>query len=152
MAEPTNPPPGPVPDGGPISADPARIEPEHHHFLAWAEQVPHEMLTRARARLKKSYAQLENRYGTGYARAILGAGLVGLPIPIPFSTAITAAPVVAAAELHRALSPEGALAGVRASVQLTVEQVETLGKHFLGEVVREFSGLFESPEPPAPAV
>ena len=142
MPESTNPPTNPGLSGNPSApaADPAPVEHGHFHFLAWAERVPHNLLSMARDKVKKSYARLEHRYGPGYAKAIVGAGLAGLPIPIPFSTALTAAPVVAAAELHRALEPEGALAGVRASVELTVEHIDTLGKNFMQELHNEFTG------------
>jgi hypothetical protein len=142
MSEPSEKPGSQEPAGGPSppGPDPVPAENIHHHFLAWAGHVPGELLARAREKVKATYAKLEGRYGTGYARAIVGAGLVGLPVPVPFSTALTAAPVIAAAEIHRAWNLEGGLAGVGSSVQLTLEEIEAHGKHFVQQLLHEFAG------------
>src|SRR6516164_6065389 len=89
---------------GPSPLTSAPAEEIHSGILAQAQEVPRHLVHRAVGKVKHTYGILVQRYGPGYARAIVGAGLVGLPIPIPFSTALTAAPVLAAAEVHRALA------------------------------------------------
>jgi hypothetical protein len=103
------------------------------------------LLHRAAGKVKQTYGHLENRYGPGYARAIVGAGLAGLPIPLPGTSLMTAAPVLAAAELHRALSKPGALAAAGTAVDLTVEHIEALGKEFLNELLHGFHPHAEPP-------
>jgi hypothetical protein len=142
MSEPSN---LPAPDS-------AGSEEVHHRFLAVAAEVPHHLLVAARAKLKATYGRLEHRYGRGYARAIVGAGLAGLPIPVPFSTAMTAAPVIAAAELHRALGQAGGVEGVAHNVVLTVEEIHALGKHFVQELLHGFGESMPSPDASGPVV
>jgi hypothetical protein len=141
MTEPLNPPP----------SEPVEPEEVHHRFLGWAVQVPHDLMAKARDKLKTTYGRLEHRYGRGYARAIVGAGLAGLPIPVPFSTALTAAPVIAAAEMHRALGKAGGVEGVTHSVVLTVEEIDALGRHFIQELLQGFEGPDEPTGPPGMA-
>jgi hypothetical protein len=121
------------------SPDPSPRHEVHHHLLAWVAHVPHGLLIKAREKVKATYAVLEHRYGPHYAKAILGAGLAGLPIPVPFSTAITAAPVLAAAEIHRDLVHAGGVQGVIHGVELTAEEIAALGKHFIQEVLQGFA-------------
>jgi hypothetical protein len=68
-----------------------------------------------------------------------------LPIPIPFSTALTAAPVLAAAEVHRALADKHLLHESVATVTLTAEQIQTLGKHWVEELLHVFASTTDHP-------
>src|SRR5262249_41347067 len=131
-----------VPQGGP-----ARVPADElpRSILARAENVPRHLVHRAVCKVKHTYGVLVQRYGPGYARAILGAGLLGLPLPIPFSSALTAAPVLAAAEVHRALAETQILPTTAATVTLTVEHIETLGKHWVQELIHVFSTTPEHP-------
>jgi hypothetical protein len=95
--------------------------------------------------VKHTYGILVDRYGPGYARAIVGAGLVGLPIPIPGSTVLTAAPVLAAAEVHRALADKHIVQESVAVVTLTAEQIHTLGRHWVEELLHAFASTTEQP-------
>jgi hypothetical protein len=117
----------------------------HSGILARAEEVPRHLVHRAVGKVKHTYGVLEQRYGPGYARAIVGAGLVGLPVPIPFSTALTAAPVLAAAEVHRALADKHILQESVATVTLTAEHVQTLGKHWIEELLHVFALTADQP-------
>jgi SPP1 gp7 family putative phage head morphogenesis protein len=54
-----------------------------------------------KGKLKEHYARLEQRYGPKYAKLILASALIGVPLPFPGASFATAAPMVAAAELHR---------------------------------------------------
>src|SRR5262249_42618296 len=131
-----------VPQGGP-----ARVPADElpRSILARAENVPRHLVHRAVCKVKHTYGILVQRYGPGYARAIVGAGLVGLPLPIPFSTALTAAPVLAAAEVHRALADKHILQESVATVTLTAEHIEVLGKHWIEELVHVCAATTEQP-------
>jgi hypothetical protein len=117
----------------------------HSGIFARAEQVPRHLVHRAVCKVKHTYGTLVKRYGPGYARAIVGAGLVGLPLPIPCSSALTAAPVLAAAEVHRALADKHIVPATVATVSLTVEHIETLGKHWVQELLTVFTTVNEQP-------
>jgi hypothetical protein len=104
-----------------------------------AAKVPRELVHGAVGKVKRVYAELAQRYGPGYARAIIAAGLVGLPVPIPFSTALTAAPVIAAAEIHRALARHAPLPAVGAAAELSVARIEALAKKFRDDLARVFA-------------
>lgn len=68
------------------------------------KRMPGHVVARAKEKVVGKYRKLEARYGRKYALVIVGAGIAGLPIPVPGSSFITAAPVIIAAELHRRLS------------------------------------------------
>lgn len=51
--------------------------------------------------VRTKFARLQLRYGRRFAIAILVALILGFCVPLPGSSFITAAPVVAVAELHR---------------------------------------------------
>lgn len=50
-----------------------------------------------------AYDWAKDRYGPRTAKAIVGAGALGVPIPVPGAVLATAAPVLAVAELNRAI-------------------------------------------------
>lgn len=62
------------------------------------------IVARITAKVKDKYAKLEQRYGSRYAKAIIGAALVGLPLPVPGASLALSAPLIAVAELHRQLT------------------------------------------------
>ena len=128
---------------GPSPSSPAQAEEIHSGILAQVEEVPRHLVHRAVGKVKHTYGFLVQRYGPGYARAIVGAGLVGLPIPVPFSTALTAAPVLAAAEVHRALADKHLLQESAATVTLTAAHIETLGKRWMEELLHVFASTTE---------
>jgi hypothetical protein len=139
MTEPTDPPVA----GVALAAE------VHHHLLWQIAHVPHHLMVKAREQGRAAYTKLEHRYGPHYARAILAAGLAGLPVPVPFSTALTAAPVLAVAEIHRDLSRAGGLKGLAHVVVLPVEEIAARGKHFMNELLHgaEAEPAPESKEP-----
>ncbi len=69
--------------------------------LAFAKRMPAAVYGKIKTTIANKYATLEKRYGPKYAKAIIGAGLIGTPIPIPGSTFAAMAPVIGVAELHR---------------------------------------------------
>ncbi len=137
-------PPHPIP---PVSdaAHLARAEEIHRGLLARAEDVPRCLVHRAVGKVKHTYGLLVQRYGPGYACAIIGAGLVGLPVPIPLSSALTAAPVLAAAEVHRALAGKHIVSAAISSVTLTAEHVQFLGKQWLEDLLHAFGQVIDHP-------
>ena len=105
-------------------------------WLARAKELPAATYAWAKAKVQGRYAGLERRYGRKYAVAIMGAGLAGLPLPVPGSSLLTAAPVVAIAELHTRLSRSGRLAEAAegrspAEPQLSAEELARLGAAFV---------------------
>jgi hypothetical protein len=130
---------------GPAPFSRAQAEAIHGSILAQVEGVPRHLVHGAVGKVKHTYGILAQRYGPGYARAIVGAGLVGLPLPIPFSTALTAAPILAAAEVHRALADKHLLQEGVATVALTAEQIQTLGKHWIEELLHVVASTTDQP-------
>lgn len=69
-------------------------------------QVPKELAVKGTKKVKQvtkaTYVKLEKRYGPTMAKLIIGAGLVGAPIPGPGTAFITASPFLAAGELRHA--------------------------------------------------
>lgn len=122
--------PGPCPTGGAPPDAPSA------GWLARAKQLPRQVLDKAVAKVKEKYTQLENRYGRKYAVAIMGAGLAGVPVPMPGASLIMAAPVIAVAELHRrfSLSRHDEAAGPT----LTPAQIEALGWRWIAELQAEW--------------
>jgi hypothetical protein len=54
-----------------------------------------------KAKATGTYQKLESRYGRATALAIMAAGIAGLPIPIPGTSFLAAAPIIAMAEVYR---------------------------------------------------
>lgn len=117
--------PGPCPEG---QAQPVK----QGRIAAWAsaaKHLPHAAMSKARSLVGGKYKALEGRYGRKWAVAIMGAGLAGLPIPAPGASLLTAAPMIAAAELHRAFA--GHAVHAERFAELTPQQVTALGKRFI---------------------
>lgn len=73
-------------------------------ILKSAIKIPGSVMASVRARVNAAYDKLSSRYGKGFARAAVAAGVVGLAIPLPGASIISAAPVIGLAELHRQLT------------------------------------------------
>jgi hypothetical protein len=95
------------------------------------KSLPGKIAGAAVAKVQEKYQQLEGRYGRTMAIAILGAGIAGLPIPLPGSSLIMAAPLLAAAELYRRASQ-------RCDEILSDEQLTEIGVEFLQEILDEW--------------
>jgi hypothetical protein len=121
--------PGPCPEGG--------HEQPHASWLQRARSLPRATLDRAAGVVQKRFRQLERRYGRKWAVAIIGAGLAGVPVPLPGSSVLTALPVIAVAELHRQLSGQATHEEERGE-QLTPEQIQALGRRFLADLQADF--------------
>ena len=59
----------------------------------------------------------------------MGAGLLGVPLPVPGSSLLTAAPVLAAAELYLRFSMS------KNESTLSQEEIARLGKEFIEELM-----------------
>jgi len=116
-------------------------DPEEHAkgWLARAREIPAKVYAKARLKVSEKYSQLESRYGRKLALAIMGAGLAGVPIPLPGSVLMTAAPVIAAAEVYRRLAGAGARPVKEAAPELSPEEVGRLGREWMKEILDEFA-------------
>jgi hypothetical protein len=88
------------------------------------------------------YHSLEGRYGRPTAIAILSAGIVGTAVPLPGTTVLAVAPLIALAELHHQLvaAPDPAGAPWLAKIHLAESEILHLGRqwmHHLAGVLKE---------------
>jgi|GEM_PF-5345306 len=63
-------------------------------------RYPRDLVSGVNNSVRRAYTGLENRYGPSMAKAIIGAGIAGLPLPIPGSEFVTAAIPLGIAELN----------------------------------------------------
>ena len=79
------------------------------------------------------YLSLEGRYGRPTAIAILSAGIVGTAVPLPGTTVVAMAPLIALAELHHQLvaapGPGGAPWG--AKIHLAESEILHHGRQWM---------------------
>lgn len=120
-------------DQGVNAGKPGPCPAESVGWLERAKKVPRAALNAAMSKVKAHYSSLSSRYGPRYAKAIIGAGLAGVPVPLPGASLLTAAPVMAVAELHRRLSGRSIPHGEN-GIRLESEQVRELGKAFMESV------------------
>jgi hypothetical protein len=130
--------PGPCPAG---AAD------QHAATLAGrAKALPAKVYAKAKAYAQAKYDQLSARYGVGYARSIMAAGLLGVPVPLPGSSLVFAAPVIALAELHLRLSGSHAEPVLKTpgGEILSDDEVKRLGEQFIHQLIAEWKLLARS--------
>lgn len=108
-------------------------------LAAKARQLPKKVYAAAKNKALTTYGKLKSRYGRGLAIAIMAAGVAGLPLPVPGSSLITAAPVLVLAELVKKF--RGTPVTQKA---LTPEQVKKLGKQVVEQLLRDWAA--EHPE------
>lgn len=114
------------PEGAPTGA------PSQQHassLAAKAKKLPAAVYQRAANKVKTTYGKLESRYGKKTAIAVMGAGILGLPLPIPGSSILTAAPILVAAELYLKFS------GSKEAATLSQDEIEELGKQFIKDLL-----------------
>lgn len=103
----------------------------------WVEKLkslPAKIAGKAKETLNRKYEQLSNRYGSRMAKAIIGVGIVGIPIPAPGASLILAAPLLAAGELWRKWK------GERAEEDgPDMEHVHTAAEEFWKETMKEWA-------------
>ncbi len=93
--------------GGKIRGETPAADEKAQSWLEQAKALPAAVVEKAKGRVQGIYSKLERRYGPGYAKAIVASGLAGVPLPVPGSSVLTAAPMIAVAELHRLLAGKG---------------------------------------------
>ncbi len=94
------------PGGAGASGGVEATSPEKHveGWAVFAARLPKKAMQTAARAVQGKYEKLKARYGKKAAMAIMAAGIAGLPLPVPGSSLITAAPVIALAEAYRYLT------------------------------------------------
>jgi hypothetical protein len=82
------------------------------------------------------YHSLEGRYGRPTALAILSAGIVGSAVPLPGTTLVAMAPLIALAELHHQLvaAPGAGGAPLGAKIHLAESEIVHLGRQWMQDL------------------
>jgi hypothetical protein len=82
------------------------------------------------------YHSLEGRYGRPTAIAIVSAGIVGTAVPLPGTTVVAVAPLIAVAELHHQLVAAGGPGGPHlvATIHLVESEVLHLGRQWMHDL------------------
>jgi hypothetical protein len=95
-------------------------------------RVPADVWSKVSTAVATHYGNLEERYGRRTAIAILSAGIVGAVVPVPGTSVLAMAPLIAVAELHHRLGtqPESNAALGNAQ-QLTHPEVMKFGSHWM---------------------
>jgi hypothetical protein len=111
--------------------------PDHGERLRQlAARVPPVVWQKASGAVATRYHNLEARYGRPTALAILSAGIVGTAVPLPGTTVLAMAPLLAVAELHHQLhaapSPSGAPLGEK--IHLAESEILRLGKQWMQDL------------------
>jgi hypothetical protein len=86
--------------GGLGHADLAALPDHGERLRQLVASVPPAVWQKVSASVAKRYAALERRYGRQTPIAILSAGIAGTAVPLPGTTVLAMAPLIALAELH----------------------------------------------------
>jgi hypothetical protein len=108
--------------------------PDHGERLRQlAASVPPAVWQKVSGAVAARYHGLEGRYGRPTALAILSAGIVGTAVPLPGTTVLAMAPLIALAELHHQLhaEPGPGSAPWAAKIHLAESEVLHLGKQWM---------------------
>ena len=117
--------------------------PEHGERLRQlVASVPPAAWQKVSGEVATRYHTLEGRYGRPTAIAILSAGIVGTAVPLPGTTLVAVAPLIALAELHHQLvaAPGPDDAPWAAKIHLAESEILHLGKQWmqdLAEVLKD---------------
>lgn len=114
----------------------------HEKAKTWGQKLkslPAKVVSAVRSKVKEKFDQLESRYGRKWAIAIMAAGIMAAPIPVPGSSLLAAAPLMGMAELHRLVSRAD-----NSKVELSDEEVEKLGRKLLKELHEELASILEA--------
>ena len=103
------------------------------HLVA---RVPPAVWHKVSGAVARRYHSLEGRYGRPTAIAILSAGIVGTAVPLPGTTVVAMAPLIALAELHHRLhaapGPGGAPWG--ANIHLAESEILHHGRQWMQDL------------------
>jgi hypothetical protein len=102
------------------------------HLVA---HVPPAVWDKVSGAVATRYRPLEERYGRPTAIAIISAGIVGTAVPLPGTTLLAVAPVIAAAELHHRLVAHGLdLASLVHRIPLAESEILHLGRQWMQDL------------------
>jgi hypothetical protein len=104
-----------------LGAEIVQVEREKTSWVTGAWVRPREVLTGAIARVKAGYTRLTKRHGPRYTKAMLIAGFLAFFLPLPASSLLGIALIVAIAEVHRAIAKRGGLPEATAELMTVVE-------------------------------
>jgi hypothetical protein len=111
--------------------------PEHGERLRQlVASVPPAAWQRVSGEVATRFHALEGRYGRPTAIVILSAGIVGTAVPLPGTTLLAAAPLIALAELHHQLTaaPGPGGAAWSAKILLAESEILQLGKQWMQDL------------------
>src|SRR5262245_38726366 len=99
-------------------------------------EVPPAIWHKVRETVATHYRTLEERYGRPTAIAILSAGILGSAVPVPGTTVLAAAPLIALAELHHQLTAGPGPGGTPGAVKIHLAESEILrlGRQWVQDV------------------
>jgi hypothetical protein len=98
--------------------------------------VPPAVWHKVSAAVATRYHALEERYGRPTAIAILSAGILGTAVPVPGTTVLATAPLIALAELHHRLAaqPDPGGAGGPVKIHLAESEILRLGRQWVQDL------------------
>jgi hypothetical protein len=98
--------------------------------------VPPAVWQKVSGKVATHYHNLEGRYGRPTAIAIVSAGIVGTAVPLPGTTVVAVAPLIAVAELHHQLIGAGGLGSspLIAKTHLVESEVLHLGRQWMDDL------------------
>jgi SPP1 gp7 family putative phage head morphogenesis protein len=106
-----------------------------------AKKLPGKVYQTIKAKIAVKYQQLEKRYGSKYAKAIIIAAVVATPLPVPGSGFMAAAPVVAMAELHRYVHSVRNELVNNSLTEMTQDEIGRAARELQRELQAEFGHL-----------
>jgi hypothetical protein len=113
------------------------VLPDHGERLErLVTEVPPAVWHKVSAAVATRYHTLEERYGRPTAIAIVSAGILGTAVPVPGTTVLATAPLIALAELHHRLvappDPGGAAGPVK--IHLAESEILHLGRQWVQDL------------------
>jgi hypothetical protein len=105
-------------------------------------RVPPAVWHKVSGAVAKRYNSLEGRYGRPTAIAILSAGIVGTAVPLPGTTVVAMAPLIALAELHHRLHADPGPGGAPWGATIHLAELEILhhGKQWMQDLAVVLTG------------
>jgi SPP1 gp7 family putative phage head morphogenesis protein len=107
--------------------------------LSIAKHMPAHMYNKIKSTVQTKYAKLSKRYGPTYAKAIIGAALVGLPVPLPGASFASASLVIAVAELHRLARGSKTHNVLNTEQEMDVESIHKAANELIRELKAELT-------------
>jgi hypothetical protein len=96
--------------------------------------VPSAVWNKVKAEVAVRYRALEERYGRRTAIAILSAGILASAVPVPGSTVLAVAPLIALVELHHQLTAEPGGTAQAVKVHLAESEILNLARQWVQDL------------------